>query len=61
MVEARALALLLADLADASLSLDDVPNRCGPGLRRTLLRQLKRHGGAGGQALRERLSAPAAA
>ncbi len=43
-------------LGDPSLSLDDVAARCGLGSRQTLFRQLKRQGGAGGQALRERLT-----
>lgn len=44
-------------LADASLSLDEVARRSGLGSRQTLFRQLKRHGGSGGQALRARLAA----
>lgn len=44
-------------LLDPALSLDDVAARSGLGSRQTLFRQLKRRGGAGGQALRERLSA----
>jgi len=48
-------------LADASLSLDEVASRSGLGSRQTLFRQLKRRGGTGGQALRERLSVPSAA
>lgn len=45
-------------LQDAALSLDEVALRSGLGSRQTLFRQLRRHGGAGGQTLRERLSAP---
>ncbi|MBW8848769.1 MAG: helix-turn-helix transcriptional regulator [Burkholderiales bacterium] len=44
-------------LRDAALTLDEVATRSGLGSRQTLFRQLKRAGGAGGQALRERLSA----
>ncbi len=43
-------------LQDATLSLDEVAARSGLGSRQTLFRQLKRRGGAGGQALRERVS-----
>ncbi len=52
----RALGLL----GDASLSLDEVAARSGLGSRQTLFRQLRRHRGAGGQALRERLGAASA-
>lgn len=45
-------------LRDPSLTLDDVAARCGLGSRQTLFRQLKREGGAGGQALRGRLASP---
>lgn len=48
-------------LADARLSLDEVAALSGLGSRQTLFRQLRRHAGAGGQALRERLGAPGAA
>lgn len=41
-------------LADASLTLDEVAARSGLGSRQTLFRQLRRVGGAGGQALRAR-------
>ncbi|MGM9484074.1 helix-turn-helix domain-containing protein [Roseateles sp. NT4] len=44
-------------LQDATLSLDEVAARSGLGSRQTLFRQLKRRGGASGQALRARLSA----
>ncbi|MDR7331299.1 AraC family transcriptional regulator [Roseateles asaccharophilus] len=44
-------------LQDETLTLDDVAARSGLGSRQTLFRQLKRLGGAGGQALRGRLSA----
>ncbi len=47
-------------LADASLSLDEIAARSGLGSRQTLFRQLRRQGGAGGQALRVRLAADAA-
>lgn len=47
-------------LRDAALSLDEVAARSGLGSRQTLFRQLKRLGGAGGQALRERLAAQSA-
>jgi len=43
-------------LQDMALSLDEVAARSGLGSRQTLFRQLKRRGGAGGQALRELLS-----
>lgn len=39
-------------LADPALTLDEVARRSGLGCRQTLFRQLRRHGGAGGQALR---------
>lgn len=42
-------------LAHEALTLDEVAARSGLGSRQTLFRQLRRHGGAGGQALRERL------
>jgi AraC-like DNA-binding protein len=45
-------------LRDETLTLDDVAARSGLGSRQTLFRQLRRCGGAGGRALRERLSAP---
>lgn len=45
---------LLAE--DAALSLDDVARLSGLGSRQTLFRQLRRHGGRGGQALRARLA-----
>jgi AraC-like DNA-binding protein len=47
-------------LANPALSLDEVARRSGLGSRQTLFRQLRRHRGASGQALRERLAAEAA-
>jgi AraC-like DNA-binding protein len=47
-------------LADEALTLDDVGARSGLGSRQTLFRQLKRYGGAGGQALREQRAAESA-
>jgi len=47
-------------LRDEALTLDDVAARSGLGSRQTLFRQLRRCGGAGGQALRERLAADSA-
>ncbi len=42
-------------LADTSLPLEDVAAASGLGTRQTLFRQLQRHAGAGGQALRQGL------
>lgn len=47
--------LALRLLADPELSLEDVAARSGFGSRQTLFRQLRRHRGAGGSALRQRL------
>lgn len=44
-------------LSDPGLSLDEVAARSGLGSRQTLFRQLRRQGGAGGQALQARLAA----
>lgn len=44
-------------LVDATLPLDEVARLSGLGSRQTLFRQLRRHGGAGGQALRARMAA----
>lgn len=49
--------LALRLLRDPALTLDEVAERSGLGSRQTLFRQLRRLGGAGGRALRERFGA----
>ena len=44
-------------LADSRLTLDEVAELCGFGSRQTLFRQLRRHCGDGGRALRRRVAA----